>query len=484
MPEAHRTLEYRLSQSQRSCAVRSPLGWSLVGPTGQVSNNEHVHFNVNFVQSYNALLHSQLQKMYDAVFVGRDRKSDVAVSVHDKKAVSIMEKSVVKVNNHYQIALPWKSRDSRLPSNKHIAEKRLSRLKEKLDRDPKLLKLYRDKINEYLTFGYARKIPDDELAHTPRTWYIPHHATGGKFRVVFDRAAKCKGTSLNDHLLQGLDQASTLLGVLLRFRRYPIVVIADVKGMFHQVRVETQDRDSQRFLWWPDGDLSCPPVEYQMLVHVFGATSSPSVCGFALRQAAADNEIDAPPEVVQTVENIFFADDLLKSFENEDDAIRVTHMLGKLLECCSFYLTKFLSNSKRVLSTIPEQDRKISDGAIELDSLNVERALGVICNLQTDSFRVRVDISAGPMIRRGLLSMLSQCYDPLGFIQPALLPPKKLIQELCSGGLGWDDPVPQEIKAQSERWLACVGALQRVKIKRCYRPQGFKSNSITLLLRC
>ena len=106
MPEAHRTLEYRLSQSQGPNAVRSPLGWSLVGPTGQVSNNEHVHFNVNFVQSDNVLFHSLLQKIYDAAFVGRDRESDVAVSVHDKKAVSIMEKSVVKVDSHYQIALP------------------------------------------------------------------------------------------------------------------------------------------------------------------------------------------------------------------------------------------------------------------------------------------------------------------------------------------------------------------------------------------
>ena len=68
--------------------------------------------------------------------------------------------------------------------------------------------------------------------------------------------------------------------------------------------------------------------------------------------------------------------------------------------------------------------------------------------------------------------MLSQCYDPLGFIQ--LLPPKKAIQELCLSSLGWNNPNPQEIKAQWERWLASVGALQGVKIKRCYRPQGFK----------
>ena len=173
-----------------------------------------------------------------------------------------------------------------------------------------------------------------------------------------------------------------------------------------------------------------------MLVHVFGATSSPSACGFALRQAAADNEINAPPEVLQTVRSNFYVDDLLKSFENEKEAIRVTQMLRKLLEGCGFHLTKFLSNSERLLSTIPEQDRKVSDCAVEFESPHAERALRVIWDPQTDSFRVRVDISAGPMTRRGLLSMLNQCYDPLGFIQPVLLPPKKLIHELCSSDLG------------------------------------------------
>ena len=184
-----------------------------MGPTGQVRENELVPFNVNFVQSNNVLLHRQLQKMYNADFVGKERESDIAVSVHDRKALSIMKKSIVKVDSHYQIALPWKSCDSRLPHDKYVAEKRMICLKEKLGRDPKLRQQYREKISEYLELGYARKISHDELAHTPRTWYIPHHATGEKFWVVFDCAAKCKGTSLNDCLLQGPDQTSTLLGV-------------------------------------------------------------------------------------------------------------------------------------------------------------------------------------------------------------------------------------------------------------------------------
>jgi len=111
-------------------------------------------------------------------------------------------------------------------------------------------------------------------------------------RVVFDcGATSFKGTSLNDQFLSGPDQTSSLIGVLLRFRKEQVAVIADVKGMFHQVRVKLTDTESLRFLWWPDGDLNSSPEDYQMLVQIFGATSSPSVCSFALRTAALDNEI-------------------------------------------------------------------------------------------------------------------------------------------------------------------------------------------------
>ena len=72
-----------------------------------------------------------------------------------------------------------------------------------------------------------------------------------------------------------------LVGVLMRFRQDKIVIAADIEQMFHQVRVAKEDRDSQRFLWWPDGDTSKPAEVYCMRVHVFGATSSQSCTAFA-----------------------------------------------------------------------------------------------------------------------------------------------------------------------------------------------------------
>jgi len=131
--------------------------------------------------------------------------------------------------------------------------------------------------------------------------------------VVFDCAARFGGVSLNDHLLQGPDLTNVLLGVLLRFRRGRIAFSADIKAMFHQVRVDPKDWDALTFLWWPNDDYTQPPADYQMMVHLFGAKSSPACASYALRKVADDNETHASQETLETVRDSFYVDDCLKS---------------------------------------------------------------------------------------------------------------------------------------------------------------------------
>ena len=71
---------------------------------------------------------------------------------------------------------------------------------------------------------------------------------------------------------------------------------------------------------------------------------------------------------------------------------------------------------------------------------------------------VRVDLKEGEATRRGILSTVSQCYDPLGLIQPALLSAKIFLQGLCARGLGWDDPVSLEDRAWMKQWLVGVSS--------------------------
>ena len=62
-----------------------------------------------------------------------------------------------------------------------------------------------------------------------------------KIRIVFNCAAKFNGTFLNDKLMKGPDLANSLVGVLTRFKKNKVALVADVKAMFHQINVNPRD---------------------------------------------------------------------------------------------------------------------------------------------------------------------------------------------------------------------------------------------------
>ena len=107
------------------------------------------------------------------------------------------------------------------------------------------------------------------------------------------------------------DLTNGLLGVIMCLRQEPIAMVADVEGMFHQVRVAPDDCNALRFLWWPNDDLSKEPVDHQMLVHLLLATSSRSCASFCLKKTASDNQGEFDEETITTVHRNFYVDDCL-----------------------------------------------------------------------------------------------------------------------------------------------------------------------------
>ena len=142
--------------------------------------------------------------------------SSMCMSVEDKKALAIMERSVKLDQGHYQVALPWRQYPPFLPYNRPMAERRLQVLKRRFLQDEKLFESYKTTMEEYIAKGHARKVPCNEVHVDDKRplWYLPHHPVlnkPGKTRVVFDCAAKYGGTSLNDQLLTGPDLTNSIV---------------------------------------------------------------------------------------------------------------------------------------------------------------------------------------------------------------------------------------------------------------------------------
>ena len=116
-----------------------------------------------------------------------------------------------------------------------------------------------------------------------------------------------------------------------------------------------------------------------MNVHVFGGASSPSCSNYALQKTAADNETKYETEIAETLRNDFYADDMLKSVSNEETAIKLTQGVRKICADGGFHLTKFVSNNKQVLASIPQVERRkgVLDQDLEFGMLPTEKALGI-----------------------------------------------------------------------------------------------------------
>lgn len=471
-PDAHIPLEVLSGSSDEPYAVRSRLGWAVRGPVN--SEKVPVSVNVNFQQSSDVVLQQQLERMWTTDFCDKSRDSEQAMSVEDRRALQIMESSITHKDGHYKLGLPWRDSDVTLPNNIVLAQVRLSHLKRKLSRDHDLHRMYTTAIEDYVEKGYAEEVKTD-CTDSNRIWYLPHHPVinvnkPGKVRVVFDCAAKYKGVSLNSQLMQGPDFMNSLVGVLIRFRQDHVAIAADVEAMFHQVRVLEEDTDALRYLWWPGGDMSQPPKCYKMKVHLFGATSSPSCTGYALKRTAADHKDHYTEQVITTVERNFYVDDCLKSVDTECNAIQLANDLRDLLQKGGFRLTKWLSNSRQVIETIPQQERARSVLSLSPnDNLPCDRALGVTWDVNDDQIKFKVKLADKPLTRRGILSIVSSIFDPLGLVAPVLLRAKAVIQDLCRQKLAWDDPIPHKYHTEWRNWLSSLPGLEDVSISRCYK---------------
>ena len=252
----------------------------------------------------------------------------------------------------------------------------------------------------------------------------------------------CEG--LNKELLQEQpDMTNQLIGVLLRFREKHVAVMADIESMFYQVNVPEKHKDYLQFVWWPGWWRS-----------VEGANRSPDesasiwcIIFTQLLQLCATKTADLytnqfGEETAHALTRHSYVDDILKSYNKSQNAINATPKVVGMLAAGGLKLTKFHSNGRKTLATIPDGDRskQLKDVDISTCMIPVERALGMNWCFESDKFTFKIQLKDKPMTRRGILSTISSIYDPFGIAIPYLFEWKKILQQICAEK-GWDDPL-------------------------------------------
>jgi hypothetical protein len=185
-------------------------------------------------------------------------------------------------------------------------------------------------------------------------------------------------------------------------------------------------------------------------------------------------------DVAEVVRRNFYVDDLLKSTATDEEAIDLALKLIDMLAEGGFRLTKFLSNRKDVLKAIPVKERATPTLDLDLDQLPINRTLGLSWDAQTDEFYFSSIRTDKPATKRGILSVISSLFDPLGFLGPFILPVKILLQELWRQGIGWDEEISEKELEIWQNWLQSLLQLSDIRIPRCYIVTKIPRESIEL----
>jgi hypothetical protein len=134
-----------------------------------------------------------------------------------------------------------------------------------------------------------------------------------------------------------------------------------------------------------------------------------------------------------------------------------------------FRLTKWASNSREVLASIPPDERASSLVNLDFELFPESAALGSIWDVEADTFRLRIVGKRDVKTRRAMLSFISAMYDPLRIASPFILPGRQILQRLCSINYDWDEEIPEDEWSTWDVWQQSLAQLSTVAIPRCVK---------------
>ena len=418
----------------------------------------------------------QLKRFSELDAIGIVNHQEHQRTVEEEDAVNQFNSSCRFDGERYEVGLSWKENRPPIVDNYGQGYQRLVSTERRLAKNSEKARMYCETVRKYIQDGHARPI-DEEDHKAAKTRYLPHHGVfredraTTKCRVVFDSSAITHdGQSLNSCLLKGPKLQPDLGHVLIRFRCHRIGIMADIKKMFLQIKLRRQDQNSHRFLWRNPHTHRSPEV-YCMTRMTFGDNPSPFLSIATVQKHGKDHERDHPTAAKEVSENMY-VDDILTGAPKDESAVNLRDELCNLYSKGGFQLTKWTSNSGKIMETTPLRDRAptlvpTTEPEKMSDSLKV---LGTSWNTKDDILMFTnassILTEKDPKTNRRLISLYSRVFDPMGLLTPFLLIPKLLFQELWARGLDWDQPLDSDIENPWETWKQELANIDQIKVPR------------------
>ncbi|UYV80828.1 hypothetical protein LAZ67_19001892 [Cordylochernes scorpioides] len=399
-------------------ALETHLGWTICGPSPK--KDEQTDYSSLVVIS----MHSRnmsVDYLWDLETIGiKDPGENLTKLEEDKIVHQHFLNTVHQLEDgRFCVGLPWLGNQEGIPSNRHIAERRLFNTTRKL-RAKCIFSEYDRVFQEWLAEGVIEKVSPEDLNRNCH--YLPHHpvvkanSNTTKIRPVFDASCKDKGNlSLNDCLASGPNVIEQIPAILLRFREKAIGVIADIRKAFLQIEVKEEDRDYLRFLWWKSNH------QIQVFRHkrvVFGVTCSPYLLGAVILHhlKGVSSEFGALP---QKLMECLYIDNCVTSVDTEAELVDLVEKSTEIFAKAKMDLRMWqfgpIHRVKEVYSRLPP--------SVDIERSEEASVLGMKWDLLEDTLNVRIKTD-------------------------------------------WDEPLPTTIQENFMKWYSELVTLADIKISR------------------
>ncbi|KAG7295897.1 hypothetical protein JYU34_020982 [Plutella xylostella] len=439
----------------------SKLGWFISGriDNTNLSNKQQVHCHFTSTID-NDSLDMQMRKFWEIEEVPITKK----LTADELKCEELFCTTTTRdETGRFCVRIPLKESADALGDSYSTARSRFMSLERKLQRSPEYKQMYCDFMNEYESLGHMTRIGIDKPELPNYT--LSHHgvfkesSSTTRLRVVFNASVPTKSSkSLNDIQYSGPALQNDIFSILLRFRQYKYVVCADIEKMYRQVLIQPDQRSLQLIVWRdsPEDPLGV----YQLNTVTYGTASAAYLSMRCLRQLASECGDDV---IARVINEDFLVDDLITGCDDYQQLHSICEKTYQVLEAAGFILRKWTFNSKFSENSSTE---------MFIGEHTQSKTLGLGWLNTTDELHFTTKVENAPRLtKRVMLSIISQIYDPLGLLAPAVIISKILIQKLWLCKIDWEDAVPDSIVKTWNSFIQTLSTLVELRVPRYVRSE-------------
>ena len=373
------------------------------------------------------------------------------------------------------------------PSNEHVALRVFKAQVKLLNANPKDKKSVLDfeqKLQDLGYVDYFENLNGEERAIIEKNsvkYFIPWRpvwkldSVSTPCRLAFDASMSTKGAcSLNSLLAKGANTLNNLQGITIRWTTYRHAFHTDVQKMYNRVELDKMHWCYQMYLFNKDLNVDAIPKWKIIKTVIYGVRPSGGLAVCGLRRTVLKGK-DKYPHAYHPIMDDTYMDDCASGTESPEKSFKVMDEIQVAIGQGGFDLKGFSMSGRSPPEHLTQDGESVTVLGLkwfpkgDFFKLNVGEQ-NFSQKLRGKKRKDTAGIISDKLTLRDCVSRASEIFDPLGRVAPIIAGIKLDISLLHKRCVGWDDPIPSELKEIWVKNFETINDLANAQFQRAVVP--------------